>query len=271
MDTKEYDELTQRNIGIISKEQQEKLKNSCVAIFGLGGLGGVIAENLVRCGIGTLKIIDIDEFAPVNLNRQIFAFRDTIGKLKTDVTEEFLKKINPEIEIKKYSQESEQDIEEILSGANAVVLAVDLAMPCVIISRAARKMGIPLVEGWATPIANVRVFTKDTPSLEEVYGLPSLGREISSIMPDEFGKMELIMLVSISKIEGMIDFYPVKDVESVLVGKSIPYNPTFAPMVWMNAILMSMETIKVLLNWGKISFAPKFSLYNPINHIIPKQ
>lgn len=269
--SKEYSELINRNIGFLNESQQDILRNSSVAVFGLGGLGGVISELLTRCGIGSLKIVDNDVFEAVNLNRQIFSFRDSLGRLKIDVTEEFLKKINPEIKIEKYSDETEENIEQILEGAKVSVLAIDKTRPCLIISRSAKKLGIPLIEGWAIPFGNVRVFTEDTPSLEEVYQLPTQGKEISSISEEEFKKYDMQMLAVLNKIKGAANFYTPQIVEKVLKGEVIPYNPTFAPIVWLTACLMSLETIKVILNLGEVSLAPKFSLYNPFENKIPKQ
>ena len=63
----------------------DKLKNSRVAIFGLGGVGGYVGETLVRSRIGSFDLIDDDKICLTNLNRQIIATYDTVGKYKTDV------------------------------------------------------------------------------------------------------------------------------------------------------------------------------------------
>jgi molybdopterin/thiamine biosynthesis adenylyltransferase len=262
-----YGELINRNIGLIDEAQQEVLKNSTIALFGLGGLGGVIAEIFARSGVGALKIVDYDKFEPTNLNRQIFAFRDTLGRYKTDVSEEFLKKINPEIKIEKFNEVNAQNVDQILKKSKVVVLAIDSAKPCIIISRAARKSGIPLVEAWAIPFANVRVITKDTPSLEEAYGLPTAGKDIDAITDEEFKNLKLHMLASLRKIKGVEEFYPPMAVERIMKGQI----PSFAPLVWLTAVFMSLEAIKIILNLGKIARAPRFSLYDPFNQNIPLQ
>lgn len=81
---------------LLGKEAMEKLKNSRVAIFGIGGVGGYTAEALVRSGVGTLDLIDDDKVCLTNINRQIFATRKTVGKYKVDVAEERLHDINPD-------------------------------------------------------------------------------------------------------------------------------------------------------------------------------
>lgn len=82
---------------LLGKESMEKLKNSKVAIFGIGGVGGYTAEALVRSGVGTLDLIDDDKVCLTNINRQIFATRKTVGKYKVDVAEERLHDINPDV------------------------------------------------------------------------------------------------------------------------------------------------------------------------------
>ncbi len=77
----------------------ERLAASRVAVFGLGGVGGYVAEALARSGIGALDIIDRDTVNLSNLNRQIIALNSTIGRYKTDVMEERIKDINPECRV----------------------------------------------------------------------------------------------------------------------------------------------------------------------------
>lgn len=87
---------------IFGKEAMKKLANSRVAIFGIGGVGGFTAEALARSGVGTLDLIDDDRVCLTNINRQIFATRKTVGKLKIDVARERLLEINPDMTINTY-------------------------------------------------------------------------------------------------------------------------------------------------------------------------
>lgn len=70
---------------LYGKEAMDKLKNSRVAIFGLGGVGGYVGETLVRSRIGSFDLIDDDKISLTNLNRQIIATYDTVRKYKPDV------------------------------------------------------------------------------------------------------------------------------------------------------------------------------------------
>lgn len=93
------DERLLRTEMLLGKEAVERLKNSTVAIFGLGGVGGYAAEAIARCGVGRMVLIDNDTISRSNLNRQIIALESTEGRLKTEVMAERIHDINPNIEV----------------------------------------------------------------------------------------------------------------------------------------------------------------------------
>jgi molybdopterin/thiamine biosynthesis adenylyltransferase len=261
------DEFLGRNIGVITPEEQNRLQRATVAIFGVGGLGGVIAEILCRCGVGHLKLIEPDIIEMSNLNRHIFGFQRTVNKKKIEVAETILKQINPEIIIDLFETENNANLDVILKRVTCAVLAVDKIQACLMISRKAFLQQVPLVEGWAIPYANARVFTTATPTLEAVYQLPTSGRDISTLTQDDIHALNLQMLYSLKQIEGVESLY--SDSAKARIAQGI--NPSFAPFVWLTAVLMTIETIKVLLDWDNIALAPNWALYNPLNHSIPNQ
>ena len=87
---------------LLGKEAMDKLKNSRVAVFGIGGVGGYVCEALVRSGIGAFDLIDDDKVCLTNLNRQIIATRSTIGKYKVDVAKARVLDINPKATVNTY-------------------------------------------------------------------------------------------------------------------------------------------------------------------------
>ena len=87
---------------LLGEEAVDRLSGKRVAIFGIGGVGGYVCEALVRSGIGSFDLIDSDEVAESNLNRQIIATTDTIGKYKVDVMKERMLSINPEAKVNVY-------------------------------------------------------------------------------------------------------------------------------------------------------------------------
>ncbi len=92
-------EIFSRNCLYWGYSNQEILKQKHVAVFGLGGVGGFCAESLARAGIGELTIIDFDKVSTSNINRQIIALNSTVGMKKTELFNNRLKDINPDIKI----------------------------------------------------------------------------------------------------------------------------------------------------------------------------
>ena len=91
--------LLERSIPLLTEEGAEKLNNSSVAVFGVGGVGSWCAEALVRCGIGKITVIDGDTVSETNRNRQLIALDSTVGMEKATVCGERLKDINPSCEV----------------------------------------------------------------------------------------------------------------------------------------------------------------------------
>ena len=98
-----------RNIGLVKLREQEKLRNTPIAVLGVGGLGGSLAEQLIRSGCEQIIICDNDKFEESNLNRQLCTRKD-IGKYKIDVIEQYLKEINPDIGLRKYYKINEKNV-----------------------------------------------------------------------------------------------------------------------------------------------------------------
>src|SRR5207248_700291 len=86
----DYDAMTGRNIGFVTDSEQRLLRSGRVFICGVGGMGSAAAMSLARAGIGRFAIADFDCFETSNLNRQVFAFNDTLGADKTWVTRDRL-------------------------------------------------------------------------------------------------------------------------------------------------------------------------------------
>ena len=125
----------------------EKLKRSSVIIFGIGGVGGYVAEALARCGVGRLTLVDHDIVSESNINRQIIALHGTIGRPKTEVMRERIADISPETQVKLYScfylPETREQFD--FSEYDYVVDAVDTVTAKLDIIMAARAALVPVV------------------------------------------------------------------------------------------------------------------------------
>lgn len=93
------DERLERTQMLLGKEALLRLKNAHVAVFGVGGVGGYVAEALARSGVGQITLVDKDVVSISNINRQIIALTGTVGKEKTLVMKERICDINPEIRV----------------------------------------------------------------------------------------------------------------------------------------------------------------------------
>lgn len=137
---------------LLGKENIEKLKHSKVLVCGLGGVGGAAAEQLVRAGIGTLGIVDADVVAVSNINRQIIATHNNIGKYKVDEFETRLKFINPEVNliIKKIYLRDETLLNTLLEGWDYVIDAIDTLSPKLNLIRICYQNNIPVVSSMGS-------------------------------------------------------------------------------------------------------------------------
>ena len=125
----------------------EKLSQSRVAVFGIGGVGGHAAEALVRSGIGALDIIDGDEVALSNINRQIIALHSTVGMPKTEAAAERFLDINPNLRLKKFQLRlSEETAGEFdFSAYDYVIDAIDDVRAKVLLAVKCKESGTPLI------------------------------------------------------------------------------------------------------------------------------
>ncbi len=137
-----------RNKNSISEQDQSKLGTYCVAIVGLGGLGGYIAEELARVGVGKLVLIDGDVFEETNLNRQLLASEVTLGRPKAEVAQERLSQINPLVETKAIVQRlTPQNASDLLGTAQLVMDAVDTISTRRLLQDVCEVLDLPMVHG----------------------------------------------------------------------------------------------------------------------------
>lgn len=140
-------ERFQRTEMLLGSDAMDKLKNSHVAVFGVGGVGGYTAEALVRSGVGKLTLVDSDTVAESNINRQIIATTQTIGRYKTEVMKERALDINPEIEVTEHrcfflpDNAGEFDFTQY----DYVVDAVDTVTAKLALVEAAERAAVPII------------------------------------------------------------------------------------------------------------------------------
>lgn len=96
--------ILSKSIPLLGEDGIEKLKNSAVAVFGLGGVGSFTAESLARAGVGSLYLVDGDKIDETNINRQLYALHSTTGLYKTEIAEARIADINPDCKVSIYTE-----------------------------------------------------------------------------------------------------------------------------------------------------------------------
>lgn len=140
-------EFYSRTEMLLSEEGVEKLKNACVAVFGVGGVGGYAVEALARAGVGEIHLIDSDRVSVSNINRQIIATHATVGQYKTEAMAERIHSINPEAKVICYSiffDESTKCQFEF-TKYNYVIDAVDSLSAKIELIASASETGVPII------------------------------------------------------------------------------------------------------------------------------
>ena len=137
---------------LLGSEAMEKLKKARVAVFGLGGVGGYVAEALARSGVGALELVDHDTISLTNLNRQILATHDTVGRFKAEVAAERVKSINPDIDARAiktfYLPETAHQFD--FTRYDYVVDAIDTVTGKLMLVQAAQAAGTPIISSMGT-------------------------------------------------------------------------------------------------------------------------
>ena len=132
---------------LLGKDAMQRLYHARVAVFGIGGVGGYVVEALARSGVGAFDLIDDDKVCLTNINRQIIATRQTIGKYKVDVMEERIHLINPEAQVVGhkcfYLPETADQFD--FSQYDYVVDAVDTVTAKIEIILRAKEAGVPVI------------------------------------------------------------------------------------------------------------------------------
>ncbi len=263
-----YWERVTRNIGPITFQEQETIRTSRVAVLGVGGLGGPLAENLVRAGCQNLVICDFDFFDESNLNRQICTIED-IGKRKIDVMEAFLRKIDPEVTLKKFFKITESNIDKVLEGVKVVALTLDDPATSIFIARECRKRRIPMVESWGVPLLFTWWFTPDSVDYENCYNLDTYHysySELANAKKEVNLAVYQALLPKVFRMPGVREKYDREPgaFEEMMSGKIGARS--FAPFVRITSDFLSVDVIfSGILGIKPMNLAPNLKGFDYIN------
>ena len=225
---------------LIGKKGIGKLKNSKVALFGLGGVGSYVLEACVRVGIGNFVLVDKDEVDITNLNRQIIATRKTIGKPKVEVAKERILEINPEANVEIYQEFFMPETKGILDESiDYIVDAVDTVTAKIELVVRANKLNIPIISSMGTG-------NKLDPTKFEVADIYKTSVcPLAKVMRKELKTRGIKKLkVVYSKEE------PIKRQANDELRKQVPASISFVPSV--AGLIIAGEVIKDILEGNEI-------------------
>lgn len=220
---------------LIGNEGLEKLKNAKVAVFGVGGVGSFVVEALARAGVGSFVLIDKDQVSLSNINRQLIATYNTIGKLKVDVAKERILSINPEAKVETFAEFFMPGNTNILNNSiTYIVDAIDTVTAKIELVMQAQKLGIPIISSMGTG-------NKLNPCLFEITDIyKTQVCPLAKVMRKELKQRGVKHLkVLYSKEE------PLKSGIIGENGKAIPGSISFVPSV--AGLIIAGEVIKDLL------------------------
>ena len=229
-----YWEIASRQMSIVTRSEQQRFKDAKITVIGCGGIGGQTIEMLARMGIGELTLVDEDAFDISNLNRQTLSSLADVGLSKSGVAADKVRLINPYVKVTHYNEHVDMtNIDKIINDADIVIDALDNVLTRVIVSRKAREKGIPYIHGAIHgTLGQITVFLPNTKSYEEMFNLPSQGKEL--------------------------DDETVEALKNVTSG--VP--PVIGPTPNLIGCLEAMEAYKIITGVGKVTVAPKILTFD---------
>ena len=215
---------------LLGEAAMERLKKARVAVFGIGGVGGYVAEALARSGVFSLDLIDKDLVSLTNLNRQIVALHSTVGRPKVDVMKERILDINPQAQVHTYQCFYLPDTRDLFdfSQYDYVVDAVDTVTAKLELISQTKQSGVPI-------ICSMGAGNKKNPAVFEVADISQTSVcPLARVMRQECKKRSLKNVKVVYSKEKPLNF-----------GHEAPASCAFVPSV--AGLVIASEVIKDLV------------------------
>ena len=229
---------------LIGKDAVEKLNNSRVAVFGVGGVGGYVVEALSRAGVGNIDIIDNDTISVSNLNRQIIALNSTVGKNKVDVLKARLLDINPNLKVETYKCFFTRNTEFDFSKYDYVVDAIDTVVGKLELITRAKSANVPIICSMGTG-------NKMNPTMFEVADISKTSVcPLAKVIRQELKKRRIKKVKVVYSKEMPLKPIVAEDMNVETKGGRIaPASNSFCPAV--AGLIIASEVIKDLIDYEK--------------------
>ncbi len=248
----DYNKAFERTLGWITEWEQAALRTKCIAIAGMGGVGGAHLLTLTRLGIGQFRIADFDRFDLVNFNRQAGASMVTIGRLKVDVMCEMARSINPDVKIECFPDGVTTDnVNRFLSGCDLYVDGLDFAALDIRALVHARSAALRIPAIGAGPIGMAASFLAFHPggmTFEEYFRLDGQKED------ERF----LRFLIGYSPGGRHVAYLA----DNTRVDIAAKRGPSTAAACELCAGVVATQALKVLLRRGGVDYAPVHLLFD---------
>ena len=224
---------------LIGAEAIEKLKNSKVAIFGIGGVGSYVLEALARAGVQNFVLVDNDKISITNINRQIIAIHKTLGKDKVEVAKDRVLDINPEAKIEIYKEffTVESEAKYLNSSVSYIADCIDTVSSKIELIERANKLNIPIISSMGT--GNKLDATKF--EITDIYKTSVC--PLAKVIRKELRKRNIKNLEVIYSKEEPIKI--LKNEENIK-GKQVPGSISYVPSV--TGLMLAERIIKKLID-----------------------
>lgn len=235
------DEKFSRTQLLLGEDAMQRLYKSKVAIFGIGGVGSYCLEALARAGIGKFILIDNDEVSVSNINRQLIANINTVGRPKVEVARERVLSINPNAEVEIYQNFFlPQNADEInLQDCNYIVDAIDTVSAKIYLAELSQEKNISLISSMGTG-------NKLDPTrleIDDIYNTSIC--PLAKVMRKELKKRNIKKLKVIYSKEEPIKANAALELEKNSTRRAIPGSVSFVPSV--AGLIIASEVVKDLI------------------------
>jgi molybdopterin/thiamine biosynthesis adenylyltransferase len=208
-------------------------------------MGGAALQSLVRAGVGNFTLADMDVFETSNLNRQLFATLDTVGRPKIAATCAAIARINPDVGLATYGPEWVECLDDILPEHPVVINGMDDLAAGIALYRKARQHGATVIDAYTAPLPSVAVVRPRDPRPEERLRWPTRNSDWRMLSAAQLDACKLAEAVYV-----MVHSSSAKHIDLRVAGElmaGLRSRPSFAPMVIATGTLMAFEAVKLLL------------------------
>lgn len=230
-----------RTESLIGKDSLNILKNSKVIVFGIGGVGSFTVESLCRCGIGEISLVDFDTIDITNINRQIHAMSNNIGKYKVDEMKKRIELINPDIKVNTFKKKLDKNnVENFnLKYYDYVVDAIDIITSKIYLIKCCYENNIDVISAMGAG-------NKLDPTRFKVVDIyKTSGCPLARVMRRELKKLGIKKLKCVCSDETSSG----EVIESYERRKSSPSSISFIPSTM--GLIITSEVVKDLILWNK--------------------